>query len=133
MKSVVIAGSASLQAEVSKWVTFWQDRNFSVLDYPRPIAAEKFIREYPTVFQNFFDRIQETDVFFVMNENKNGMSGYIGAETFAELAFAVYLRLKAKNKPEIVLLQPPCVQMRGHDEIKVWHELGLIKYLSEFS
>jgi hypothetical protein len=129
MQKVTIAGSASLEAEVLKWKEHWEQKGFLVLDYPRPIHPDSFLSEYPSVFKNFFDHVAQSDIFFVMNENKNGVRGYIGAETFAELAYSVYLKMKSGMSPEITILQRPDAKARGSEEIKLWERLGLINYL----
>jgi hypothetical protein len=129
MQKVVIAGSASLEAEVLKWKDHWEQNGFLVLDYPRPIHPDSFLSEYPSVFKNFFDHIADSDVFFVMNESKNEVQGYVGAETFAELAYAVYLKMKSGNSPKITLLQKADAKVRGSEKIELWEKLGLITYL----
>jgi len=87
-KKVVIAGSASLLERVVYWKNFWEDQGCCVTDYPAPINKENFLEEYPKVHKDFFQNITEADIVFVMNEDKNGITGYLGAESFAEMALS---------------------------------------------
>lgn len=49
-----------------------------------------------------FDKIADSDAILVLNEKKNDIPGYIGANTFLEMGLACYLR-----KPIYVLHQIP--------------------------
>lgn len=62
-----------------------------------------------------------------MNEDKNGLFGYIGAETFAELAYVVANRLLDKRQTQIMLLKMPETRVQSYDEIQRWLELGWIE------
>lgn len=127
MKNIVIAGSASLQDEISFWKKHWENHNFCVLNYPCAIEKENFLNKYPTVHKKFFEDIKNTDILFVMNENKKGIKGYIGAETFAEICFAVAENLIYKKNIKILLLQTPDKTIQSYDEISLWLELGWIE------
>lgn len=129
MKSLVIAGSVSLQKEISYWKQHWEDANFTILAYPDAIPKETFLQDYPEVHKNFFASIERTDVLFIMNENKNGTVGYIGAETFAELVFGIAQNLLHHKNIEIILLQMPGKDVQSYNEITLWLELGWIKLL----
>lgn len=64
-----------------------------------------------------------------MNEDKNGISGYIGAETFAELAYVVANRLLGKQQVRAILLKMPESRVQSYEEIKLWHQLGWVQLL----
>ena len=106
-KKVVIAGSASLQEKVQFWKKYWEDKKCSVTDYPSPISEETFLEEYPQVHKDFFKNIIESDILFVMNEDKNDIQGYLGAESFAEMCFGVTQNLIHNKNIEVILLQMP--------------------------
>jgi hypothetical protein len=61
-----------------------------------------------------------------MNENKNGIVGYLGAESFAEMAFGVAQNLLYNKNIEILLLQLPGNKVQSYDEILLWMKLGWI-------
>lgn len=89
MKKAVIAGSTKLQKEIKKWVDYFENLNYEVLDYPKEIEKKVLIKIYPSRHIEFFKNITNTNILFVMNEDNNNIEGYIGAETFAELSFAL--------------------------------------------
>jgi len=126
-KKVVIAGSTSLQEKVLFWKKFWEDKGFYVSDYPEAIDKENFLAEYPKVHTNFFKNIIEADILFVMNEDKNGIKGYLGAESFAEMCFGVTQNLVYNKNIEIILLQKPSEDVQSCEEIILWLKLGWIK------
>jgi hypothetical protein len=47
-------------------------------------------REYD-IMRSFFNKIAESDAFFVCNLPKNGISGYLGTSVLMELGLAYYL------------------------------------------
>jgi hypothetical protein len=127
MKKVVIAGSSSLKEKSEYWKKFWENKGYWVTNYPLPIPDETFFEEYPNVHKEFFKNITETDILFIMNEDKNGITGYIGAESFAELCFGVSNNLLYGKKIEILLLKMPDSKVQSYDEIQLWLKLGWIK------
>ena len=81
MKKVVISGSAKLQDSINYWIKYFENKNYNILDYPRPIEKEKFMELYPKIHKDFFENITRADMLFVMNETKEGIDGYIDAKT----------------------------------------------------
>ncbi len=67
-----------------------------------------------------------------MNEDKNGISGYIGAETFAELAHVVANRLLKEQETQVILFKMPESRVQSYEEITLWHRLGWIQFLDTF-
>jgi len=127
MKKVVIAGSVSLQEKIVFWKKFWEDEGYYVTDYPKKIKDENFLEEYPNVHKNFFKSITEADILFVMNGDKNGIAGYLGAESFGEMCFGVVQNLVYNKKLEVVLLQQPSQNVQSYEEIILWLKLGWIR------
>lgn len=125
-KKVVIAGSASLQDRVAHWEHFFTSRGYSVAASPCEISQEAYLKEYPAIHAAFYAALNDTDFVFIMNEDKNGIAGYIGAETFAELAFAVANNLYGKKRARVILLKMPEVRVPSYDEIRRWLQLGWI-------
>ena len=127
MEKVVIAGSASLQNKIKKWLDYFEKQNYNCIDYPKSIPKEIFIKKYPKIHKNFFNNIRKSDILFIMNEDKKGISGYIGAETFAEMAFGVACILLDKQKLKIYLQQMPSKEVQSYDEVERWLKLGWIE------
>ena len=130
MKKLVIAGSASLPDKISYWKKYWENRDYQVINYPAPIPKESLIQEYPQVHSKFFQSILETDVLFVMNEDKKGLTGYLGAESFAEMCFGVTQNLINHKNIQIILLQMPEKSVQSFDEITLWLKLNWIELLN---
>lgn len=59
-----------------------------------------------------------------MNEDKNGKTGYIGAETFAKLAFGLAQKLVYKKDIELVIYKRPSKDVQCYEEINLWLKLG---------
>ena len=129
MKKIVIAGSSSLQDKINYWRQYWQDHGFMILNYPHPIPKETFLEDYPNVYKQFFKDILETDVLFIMNEDKKGVIGHIGAESFGEMCFGVSNNLLQNKDTEIILLKMPEEKVQSYKEINLWLKLGWIKLL----
>lgn len=131
IKKIVIAGSASLQEKVSYWKKFWKERGYFVINYPSPISKDIFLEEYPKVHIEFFKNILKADILFVMNEDKNGVVGYLGSESFAEMCFGVAQNLIYNKNLEVILLKMPSEQVQSYEEIVLWLKLGWIKLYEE--
>ncbi len=131
MRKVVIVGSAELPEKAQYWKKFWEDKGCLVTDYPSSIPKETFLKEYPKVHTEFFKNITEADILFVMNEDKNGLTGYLGAESFAEIGFGVVQNLLYNKNIEVILLQMPDEQVQSFDEINLWLKLGWVKLFKE--
>ena len=131
MKKVVIAGSAKLQNDINYWKQKFSDNNYEILDYPKAIKKEKFMELYPNVHKEFFENITKTDMLFIMNEDKNGKIGYIGAESFAELTFGLAQKLIYGKNIELVILKMPSKEIQCYEEINLWLKLGWIRLYGE--
>ncbi len=127
MRKVVISGSAKLQDNINYWIKYFEKKGYNILDYPRPIKKEKFIELYPKIHKEFFENITKTSMLFVMNETKEGIDGYIGAETFAELTFALMQNLVYNKNIQIIILRMPSTNVQSYEEINLWLKLGWIK------
>ena len=62
-----------------------------------------------------------------MNEDKNGIKGYIGASSIAELTYVVILNLIHNKNIKIYILNMPSEEVLSYDEVKHWLDLGWIK------
>jgi len=133
MKKVVIAGSASLQKELHYRKKFRENKGCIVINDSTPIPQETFLEEYPEVHKKFYKDMTETDILFIMNEDKNNIVGYLGAESFAELCFGVVQNLLYKKNIEVILLQLPEKKVQSYDEIGLRLTLNRIKLLKDSS
>lgn len=131
MKKITISGSAKLQDKINNWRDYFKKLEYEILDYPKPIDSKYFMELYPEIHRKYFENISNSDILFIMNEDKNGIEGYIGAETYAELAYAVTQNLNYGKNIDVVLLKMPSNKIQCYDEIKLWLELGWIKLYKE--
>jgi hypothetical protein len=127
-KKVCIAGSASLPQAIAEWKSYWEALpHHTVVAVPISISKRKFAKEYPHIHRNFFRALTQTRILFVANEDKKGIRGYIGAETFAELVFAMMQRFTGGRAIRIILAKMPSKKVPSYEEIKLWLKLGWIE------
>lgn len=130
MKKIVISGSSKLQDKVNYWINYFKDK-YEILDYPKFVKPENYLTELPSVYENFYTALENTDVFFLMNEEKNGIKGYIGASATAELTYVVIQNLLHHKNIDIYILNMPSKEVSAYDEVKFWLDVGWIKLYKE--
>lgn len=133
MKKIVISGSSKLQDKVNYWLEHFKNKDYKILDYPKLIEQENYVKELPNVYKDFYTALENTDVYFLMNEEKNGIKGYIGASAIAELTYVVILNLIHQKNIEIYILNMPSEEVSSYDEVKFWLDMGWIKLYEERS
>lgn len=131
MKKVIISGSSKLQDKVKFWINHFEEKGYEIIDYPKYVVEENYIRDLPNIYKDFYTNLEKTDVYFLMNEEKNGIKGYIGASSIAELTYVVIQNLIHNKNIEIYILNMPSYQVSSYEEVKVWLELGWIKLYEE--
>ena len=89
------------------------------------------MEELPIVYNDFYTALENTDVFFLMNEEKNGIKGYIGASAIAELTYVVILNLIHNKNIDIYILNMPSEEVSSYDEVKFWLDKGWVKIFKE--
>ena len=128
-KKVVISTSTSQKTFIEKWLKYWKNKGYKVINYPVQIKDKDFSIAWPKVHKNFYNCLLKTDLHFVANEDKNGIVGYIGVGVFAELAFVVGLNLSRKKKIEILIYKKPNHKNIFYDDIMLWIRQGWINLL----
>lgn len=131
MKKIVISGSSKLQDKVNYWLEYFKNKNYIILDYPKLIKQENYEKELPEVYEHFYSSLENTDIYFLMNEEKNGIKGYIGASAIAELTYVVILNLIHNKNIEIYILNIPSEDVSSYDEVKFWLDMGWIKLFNK--
>ena len=126
-KSIVISASSGLQKEICEWIKYFENNNYIVLDFPKIIEKNRMFELYPTIYNNFFEAIVKSDVFFLLNADKNGIDGYIGAAAFAELCFAVSQNILHNSNKKIYIMKMPNDKVESYKEIKLWLSLKWIE------
>ena len=123
MKKIVISGSSKLQDKVNYWLNHFKNKKYEILDYPK-LVDESML---PKIYKDFYNSLENTDVYFLMNEEKNGIKGYIGPNSFAELTYVVVLNLIHNKNINIYILNMPSEEVSSYDEVKFWLDQGWIK------
>lgn len=126
MKKIVISGSANIQKDLQNWNQWWADAGFEVLYCPDLIDFNKdFNSAYKDTYERFYRSLLKSDVLFVANEDKEGIVGYIGAQTFAEASFAVANNLvRNEGKITVIILKMPSEEVASFLEVTTWLDLG---------
>jgi len=128
MKKLVIAGSSKLQERAAYWRGYFEGRGYDVIDYPSAISTEGDYAENLTdIYTSFYQNLDRTDTFFLMNEDKDGIGGYIGPSAFAELSYVIIGNLNRGKKVEINILQAPSTDQACYEEVKFWLDQGWIQ------
>lgn len=151
MKKLVISGSSKLYERALYWRGYFEGRGYEVIDWPRPLfehedlTAEEqpepgmplghlirpgdptFVDRMMKFYRQFYKHLDQADLLFVMNEDKNDIEGYIGANTFSEITYTIINNLNRGHKTEIQLLKMPSKQLGCFDEIKFWCDQDYIK------
>lgn len=127
MKKIVISGSSKLQDKVNYWLKHFKSKGYIILDYPKLIQQNNYVKQLPKVYKDFYTALEDTDVYFLMNEEKNGIKGYIGASSIAELTYVVILNLIHNKNIDIYILNMPSEAVSSYDEVKFWLDMGWIK------
>lgn len=126
MEKLVIASSVKFQDKIKYWNKYFTDKGYNVIKYPEKINQDN-IEEYKKVYLEFYKSLLEADIVFVLNEDKNGIEGYIGAETFAELSYAIVQNAVNNANKKIYLLKMPSKDVACYVEIRNFIELGWIQ------
>lgn len=116
----VISGSIAFQKEYQKLREEFEQAGIEVVDYPR--LSGNLAEEYPEILTSFFKNIETADIFFLNNQDKNGVSGYIGAASFSELTYCLMQNLIHGKNIRIILLKKPAKEVFCYDEVNLWLE-----------
>lgn len=116
-----------MQDKINFWLNHFQNKGYEILDYPKLIKQENYIKDLPKIYKGFYTALENTDTYFLMNEEKNGIKGYIGASSIAELTYVVILNLIHNKNINIYILNMPSKEVSSYDEVKFWLDIGWIK------
>lgn len=151
MKKLVISGSSKLHERALYWRGYFEGRGYDVIDWPCPISTEEETLDDPQtepglslgrwlspsdsdyatrmtkIYKRFYKNLDQADAFFLMNEDKDGIEGYIGASAIAELTYVVTGNLNRGKKVDINILKLPAKSQNCYDEVKFWLDQNWIK------
>lgn len=127
MKKIVISGSTQLQEKIKVWIQHFEEKGYEVLDYPRLVKNGNKNPRFPDIYKKYYKNLEQTHAYFLMNEDKNGVKGYIGASAIAELTYVVIQNLLHKRNIKIFILKIPSEEVNSYDEVSFWLEQGWIQ------
>ena len=102
MRKIVIAGSAKFYKEVLEMKKELENNDCNVIDYPKNINVN-IEDEYKQAYERFYESLSKTDDLILFNLDKNGIEGYIGYESFAELSNLVVKKIQEDNNHKIYI------------------------------
>lgn len=99
MKRIVLCGSRKLKEQIIELGINIEKQGFEVV-IPKEFFTPMGKKEHSMLH---FSEIQnpKTDYVLIVNDEKNGIPNYIGANSFAELAFGFYFGKKVFLKNDI--------------------------------
>lgn len=125
MRKIVICGSSKFSEEALKLKQKLENMQYNVINYPKKIDIEN---EYKLTYEKFYEDINITDDILVLNLDKNGITGYIGYETFAEMSYLIANNIVTKNTDrKVFIYKMPSKKCGCYDEINQFLKLGYIK------
>ncbi|MFH1916615.1 MAG: hypothetical protein ABIJ21_05090 [Nanoarchaeota archaeon] len=119
---IVVCGSMSLSRRMVEIERELREQGHEVVlpeftcEYAAMASLDKVVTESARnkidhdLIRRYFHKIREGDAVLIVNEDKNGVSGYIGGNSLLEMGFAYVL-----DKPIYIL--KPIPQMGYTDEI----------------
>lgn len=126
MKKLVISGSAKFEKEIKKWVEYFKEHNYDVIKYPQKIDQSNELI-YKNVYINFYNALEEADFLFVLNEEKNGIKGYVGPQVYAEMSYIIVQNILQNRNKTIWILNEPSKEVSSYNELNNFIKLGWIK------
>ena len=126
MRKIIIAGSATFYKEAFNMKKELENKNYDVIDYPRNIDDSVEV-EYRQAYERFYESLSKTDDLLLLNLDKNGIEGYIGYESFAELSNLVVKKIQVNKDHKIYIYKMPSKEVGCYDEIMHFLELGYIE------
>jgi len=115
--------------DIDLWKQKLEKNSYRVIQYPKKLTGE-FLPSYKKEFTEHYQKIVESDIVLVLNMQKKGIDGYIGAAVFAEIAFAVGLNRTSHSEKEIGVycLNPFPDSLPYAEELQYWVDLGWLKF-----
>lgn len=123
MRNIVISGSCKLKERIDYWHKYFLARGYKILASPK----ENLDCDLGNIYTDFYKNIENTDVLFIMNENQNGIKGYIEPSSFAELTYAIMLNRIHDKCIDIYILNIPDSSLYCYDEITLFINNSWIK------
>ncbi len=126
MEKIVISSSAKFRNEIESWKNYFVNKGYDVINYPKKINALN-IEEYKVAHSNFYKSLAETDILFALNQDKDGIEGYIGPAVFSEISFMVAQNIINNDNKKVYLMKMPSEDVACYAEINNFIKLGWVE------
>ena len=128
-KKVVICGSMRFVDKMIEWRQRLESQGYSV-DVPTFFDFHKIrdeegdlerFEEYKRVeTKKHFEKVDAGDIILILNYDKDGKKNYIGGNTFAEISYAMALKLCHGRDIEIYTVNPLPNDLPYSEELSAW-------------
>ncbi len=129
VEKIVISGSMKFLDKMLEWKGRLENQGYSV-EIPTPENFHK-IRDEEGDLERFnaiklretevhFKRIKNSDLCLILNYDKNGKKNYIGGNTFAEIVYAMALKLCHEKNIQIYTINPLPTDLPYSEELIAW-------------
>jgi|SRR3989344_7157873 len=128
-KKVVICGSMRFVDKMIEWRQRLESQGYSV-DVPTLFDFHKIrdeegdlerFEEYKRVeTKKHFEKVDAGDIILILNYDKDGKKNYIGGNTFAEISYAMALKLCHGRDIEIYTVNPLPNDLPYSEELSAW-------------
>lgn len=115
MKNIVLSGSMKVKEEIIKIAEILESQGFHVLLPKECMEGKPKVEASKAHFDRIVDK--KNEILLVVNAPKDNIQNYIGANTFAEIAFGFYFNKKVYLLYD--LYEP------YQDELKGWNVIPL--------
>lgn len=120
-RTIAIAGSSKFWREAVEWKMRLENAGYEVVAWP-----EREGKDWFALYENYWGKLLRADDILVLNLDKRGVKGYIGAESFAELSQMAVRRMRGEDV-RIFLHDWPSRKCACYDEIMEMKRLGWVR------
>ena len=110
MKKLVISGSAKFEKEIKKWVEYFKEHNYDVIQYSKKIDQSNELI-YKDVYINFY----------------NALEGSVAPPVYAEMSYIIVQNILQNKNKTIWILNEPSKEVSSYNELNNFIKLGWIK------
>lgn len=131
-KKITICASMSFWDDINLWKEKLETAGYEIVQYPKQFTGD-FLPNYKIEFTKHYQKMAESDIVLILNMQKNGIDGYIGAAVFAEISFAIGLNRTSHcdKKIDVYCLNPFPSSLPYAEELQHWVDLGWLKFWKE--
>jgi diphthamide synthase subunit DPH2 len=104
-----------------------QSGNYNAADYRTWYKDPNTYKRKTYLMKNHFAKIAASDAILVVNDEKNGVGGYLGANVLMEMGLAFYLKKPIFILGEVPQTNPVYEEVMAMNSSIIYGDLGKIK------